>query len=53
MISAAYQILSLEDYLKVYSKSIHDSYRRTKNNSKDVTKINTIKQLLHKEEEPN
>ncbi|KEK23423.1 hypothetical protein BAGA_09040 [Bacillus gaemokensis] len=46
---AIYQVLSLEDYLKVYAKSIHDSYRKTKNNNKDLIKINAIKELLKME----
>ncbi|MDM5155098.1 hypothetical protein QUF88_15135 [Bacillus sp. DX1.1] len=47
---ATYQVLSLEDYFKVYSKSLHDGYRRTKNNSKDLVKIHEIKKLLYKKE---
>ncbi|WP_244209185.1 hypothetical protein [Paenibacillus ferrarius] len=41
-----YQSLSLEDFLRVYSKSIKDGYRRTKNNNKDATKIEVITKLL-------
>lgn len=43
---AKYQTLSLEDYVKVYSRCLTDSYRKTKNNNKDVTKIDVIKGLL-------
>lgn len=38
--------LGLEDYLKVYTKSSFDSYRRSKNNDKDLTKIQVLKQIL-------
>lgn len=41
-----YKRLSLEDYLKVYLKSSTDSYRRNKNNDKDLVKIQVLKQLL-------
>jgi len=41
-----YQKLSLEDFLKVYSKSLHDGYRRTKNNNKDLIKLEAINKLL-------
>jgi hypothetical protein len=43
---AKYESLSLEDFLKVYSRCLSDSYRRTKNNNKDVRKIELIKGLL-------
>ncbi|MBS4537506.1 hypothetical protein GOQ27_03475 [Clostridium sp. D2Q-11] len=42
-----YKLLNLEEYLKVYSKSLEDGYRREKNNSKDKEKIELIKDLLH------
>lgn len=41
-----YKLLDLEDYLKVYLQSSRDSYRRDKNNNKDIEKINRIKKLL-------
>ncbi len=44
---ARYHSLSLEDFLKVYSRCLNDGYRRTKNNDKDVTKIELLKKLLH------
>ncbi|MFZ2150709.1 MAG: hypothetical protein WAZ12_00105 [Candidatus Absconditicoccaceae bacterium] len=45
----AYKQLSLQDYLKVYTKSSKDSYRKDKNNDKDATKINIIKSIILKE----
>ena len=42
-----YKVLSLEDYLKVYSKSVKDGYRRSKNNNKDIHKIEKIKEVLN------
>lgn len=42
----SYKRLALEDYLKVYRKSINDSYRKAKNNSKDNKKIEVIENLL-------
>lgn len=45
---AMYQALSLEDFLKVYSNSLKDGYRRVKNNNKDMTKIEFIKKLGYK-----
>jgi hypothetical protein len=43
-----YKSLSLNDYLKVYTKSSIDSYRRTKNNDKDFDKIQKIKRILNR-----
>ncbi|TYR80447.1 hypothetical protein FZC66_08670 [Priestia megaterium] len=43
---AAYQLLHLEDYVKVYTQSLKDSYRRNKNNSKDQKKLEIIYNLL-------
>ena len=43
---ARYKLLGLQDYLKVYKKSLQDSYRRDKNNGKDVEKIELIEGLL-------
>lgn len=41
-----YKSLTLDDYLKVYSKSFSDGYRSTKNNNKDLIKIEAIKNIL-------
>ena len=41
-----YKTLSIEEYLKVYKISSIDGYRRTKNNNKDLVKINTIEELM-------
>ncbi|SDT30400.1 Nucleotidyl transferase of unknown function [Paenibacillaceae bacterium GAS479] len=46
---AKFQALRLEDYLKVYSKSLIDGYRGAKNNNKDVAKIELIKTLLERD----
>jgi hypothetical protein len=43
-----YHLLTIEDYLKVYTQSLQDGYRRTKNNSKDLIKINILKNLVQK-----
>lgn len=43
---ARYKKLSLEDYLKVYKKSLNDGYRRIKKNNKDLIKIQKIQELL-------
>lgn len=42
---AEYYVLSLDDYLKVYTKSSADGYRRSKNNEKDLEKIDLIRKL--------
>ena len=42
-----YKKLSLQDYLKVYTKSSQDSYRKDKNNNKDKSKIDIIKKYLN------
>ena len=39
-------LLNEEQYLKVYSKSILDSYRKDKNNGKDLMKIEILKSIL-------
>lgn len=41
-----YKLLNLEEYLKVYLQSSKDGYRKTKNNDKDLLKIEIIKKLL-------
>jgi len=41
-----YKLLNLEEYLKVYLSSSKDGYRKTKNNNKDIHKIELIKQLI-------
>ncbi|KIL51860.1 hypothetical protein [Jeotgalibacillus soli] len=47
---AAYKQLSLHDYLKVYLQSSKDSYRKKKNNSKDLIKIDRIRRRIKKNE---
>lgn len=42
-----YMLLTLEQYLKVYTRSSEDSYRRNKNNGKDLIKIELIKRKLN------
>ncbi len=41
-----YRQLSLRDFLNVYTASVRDGYRRTKNNNKDVQKIELLTTLL-------
>jgi hypothetical protein len=41
-----YRQLSLRDFLTVYSRSAQDGYRRSKNNNKDLQKIELLKTLL-------
>jgi hypothetical protein len=43
---ATYKYLSLMQYLAVYSKSLTDSYRASKNNQKDQLKIDLIKEMI-------
>lgn len=43
---ASYYLLTLEDYLKVYTASSKDGYRITRKNKQDNEKINMIKQAL-------
>lgn len=45
-----YCLLNLEDYLKVYTASSKDSYRKSKNNGKDLKKIEIIKRELHRKQ---
>ncbi|XKI13017.1 Nucleotidyltransferase family protein [Sporosarcina sp. ANT_H38] len=44
---AKYYLLTISDYLKVYTKSLQDGYRRTKNNNKDLHKLEILNRLLH------
>lgn len=46
---AEYFMLSAEDYLKVYTKSSQDGYRRTKNDQKDLEKLKFLKKLIEAE----
>lgn len=41
-----YSLLSLQDYLKVYTASAKDGYRQNKKNKKDEQKIEWIKKAL-------
>lgn len=41
-----YHLVTIEDYFKIYTKSLQDGYRRTKNNSKDLKKLEILKTLL-------
>lgn len=41
-----YHLLTIDDYLKVYNKSLLDGYRRTKKNNKDQIKINILNKLI-------
>ena len=43
---AQFFLLTLPQYLNVYKKSSEDSYRRDKNNSKDIEKIALIKAFI-------
>lgn len=43
---AAYYGLTAEDYFNVYTKSAEDGYRRTKNNQKDLRKIESIQKIM-------
>lgn len=40
-----YYVLSLDDYLNVYTKSSADGYRRTKNHGKDLKKMEVIRKI--------
>ena len=44
---AKYYLLTISDYLKVYNKSLQDGYRRTKNNSKDLKKLEILNKIMH------
>jgi len=41
-----YKTLRIDDYLKVYEKSLIDGYRKIKNDNKDQIKIEIIKENL-------
>jgi hypothetical protein len=43
---ATYHLLTILDYLNVYKKSAQDGYRRTKNNKKDIFKVEILKRLV-------
>lgn len=45
-----YLLLDLRDYLKVYTASLKDGYRRNVKNKNDQQKIDLINQILSKEE---
>ena len=40
-----YHLLTIADYFKIYSTSLQDGYRRTRNNSKDLKKVEILKTL--------
>ncbi|MEZ0480337.1 hypothetical protein [Planococcus sp. SSTMD024] len=42
---AEYYVLSLDDYLNVYTKSSADGYRRSKNHGKDLKKMEVIRKI--------
>lgn len=46
---ARYYLLTISDYLKVYNKSLQDGYRRTKNNSKDLKKLEILNKLVQED----
>lgn len=41
-----YYLLTISDYLKVYTRSLQDGYRRTKNNNKDLNKIEILNKII-------
>lgn len=43
---ATYYTLSISEYIKVYNKSLLDGYRRTKNNNKDLNKLEILNQMV-------
>ncbi|WP_425671577.1 hypothetical protein [Bacillus subtilis] len=43
---AKYHLLTIDDYLKVYKKSLLDGYRRRKKNHKNQSKINILNKLI-------
>ena len=45
-----YYLLNLQDYLKVYTASLKDGYRKNKKNKKDEQKIELINKALGKSE---
>lgn len=40
------KVLESADYLKVYTRSLEDGYRREKNNQKDLAKIQLLQRIL-------
>lgn len=44
---AIYRLMTLEQYFKVYSRSLEDNYRADKSDHKDQYKINAIKKALN------
>lgn len=44
---AIYRLMTLQQYYKVYSKSLEDSYRVDKSNRKDQNKIDILAKLLN------
>lgn len=43
---AGFKVLEPADYLKVYTRSMEDGYRREKNNQKDLAKIQLLQRIL-------
>jgi hypothetical protein len=43
---AKYKLLNYSEYLMVYKQSYQDSYRRDKNNGKDLSKIEYLEKLV-------
>jgi len=43
---ARFMLLTLPQYLKVYTESSKDSYRKDKNNAKDFKRIEMIQNIL-------
>ena len=41
-----YYLLTITDYVKVYNKSLQDGYRRTKNNNKDLKKVQILNNII-------
>lgn len=44
---AFYKLMTLEQYYKVYSRSLEDNYRADKSGHKDQNKIEIIKKALN------
>jgi len=45
---AFYKLMTLEQYFKVYSRSLEDNYRADKSDHKDQKKIDILKKVLNK-----
>lgn len=41
-----YYLLTISDYIKVYTRSLQDGYRRNKNNNKDLNKIEILNEIV-------